>query len=272
MTVDLNSQVDEKAIYDKLDVFLRKNLNEFKNGSKPPTTSGLEKSVVDFENEFSTFCEKDLSESSVKSKALYKAEDEWKYGKADPGHISSMENYGGKEENSEWAVFNYYYMRLIYAKWSTISKTFPNSKTLLDAAKRSENVYKKMGSKEEAEKGAEIAKADHLAKVKMDPATASDPELEAQIKKALGKTTFGEGRTVVKVNLHNKDWNIKRNALTSVILSRSKNFSAVVKEKDGSCTLIRYTSYKQDYIGSSYGNGYVYMGQADKIPCENVNK
>ncbi|MDP1802626.1 MAG: hypothetical protein Q8L81_14795 [Bacteroidota bacterium] len=268
-TTDLSKS---QAIIDDLDLFLKKDLDEYLNNGKSPNINGLESVVSEFEQNFSNFCTNELATPSIKSKAIRKAEDGWNFDKKDPTHISSMENYSGREENSDWAVFNYYYMRLIYARWSNLSKTFPESKVLSGAAQQAENAYKKVGNKEVATKNALKAKEDHLAKIKMDPATASDPALEAQIKKAMANTTFGEGRTVLKINLHNKDWNIKRNQITGIILSRSKNFSAVVKEKDGTCTLIRYTSYKQDYDGNNYGNGYVYMGQADKILCENVNK
>ncbi len=261
---------DQRTVLAKLEEFLNKKPDDFSTIKTSADLVKIENMVEEFEKTFSSFCETAFSSVPIKKSAMKKAEYYWNFSSEDPTVIVSSEKHASNEESVLYASYNYDQMKLIFIKWSIASKTFPESTILQSAAAKAESAYKKLGSKEAVEKSATTAKASHLAAVKMEPSVVNDPSFEAQIKKALTDSKIGGGKEVLKINIQNKDWNIKRNEVTGTILSRSRNFSAVVKEKDGGCTLIQYSSYKQDYVNGNYGTGYIYMGQTTAILCENA--
>ena len=259
----------EKTLNEELDKFLYKKTDGFNNAKSEQDITKLIQEVDSYEKDINGFVQSAGDQSSNMG-ALHNAEDGWKTYTKDDSEIFYSKKNAGKESDPINAKAHYYKMKLICAKWTSMSKIFPKSDVLMKAAKAAEEALQLLGSAETLAKKAEETKAANLANVKMEASVINDPALEAEIKKAIGNSKFGAGKQVVKINILNKNWNIKRNELTNVILSRSRNFSAVVKEKDGSCTLIQYTSYKQDYVGGAYGSGYVYMGQTNKILCENA--
>jgi len=234
--------------------------------------SELSKSVDEKISQIKNFCKDSLNglNSSDRNSLLHTIESNLEQSSSDPTTLGSIQKFHATSESVESGKYSYYEVKWILAKWKTLSESFPESNDVKDFASKAEDVAKLIGSAEQGEKDAIDAKSKRVADTKMDPAVASDPQLEAQIKAAILKSKFGNGKTVVKVNLHSTSWGVQKHAVTGVVLSRTKGFSAGLKGSDGKCYLLHYVDYKQDYAGGSYGSGYLNLGEVVEIACENI--
>lgn len=251
-----------------LDAILNWTPANYKNSKTDADFAELDKKVNEQIDLISNFCKSSLNSSDKES--LSKIEGYWEVSGSDETKLVSTKNNYEKSEGVEYAVYNFYQIKWIYNKWNAFSQVFPSSKSVAEAKQKSLDVLNMLGSAENARKHAQGARAKRIAETKMEPAAVSDPPLEAQIKAAILKSKFGTGKTVVKVNIHSSSWSIQKNSITGAILSRTKGFSAALKGADGSCSLLHYVDYKQDYAGGSYGQGYINLGEVVEILCENI--
>lgn len=262
---DLNAS---RSSEQDLEKFLMWTPENFKNSKTDQEFSELQKKVDEQIEAIKDFCKTNLK-ANDESK-LSKIEGYWEVSGPDQTRIVSTKNNYDKSEGVEYAVYNYYQLKWIYNKWKAFLEVYPSSESILEAKQMAEDVLSMLGSAENAKKHAASVKAGRIADTKMAAAAVSDPDLESQIKKALLASKFANGRTVIKVNILSKDWTVQRNQITGIILSRTKAYTAAIKEKDGKCTLLQYADFKQDYVGGKYGTGYLSLGQTTEILCENV--
>jgi hypothetical protein len=230
------------------------------------------KRINQFEKNFDSYIQNTLLKDPNAKFLLPKIEQNWKQLNEDKNRIITYKLSIKKSVNSIYAENDYNKMKLINIKWSLLSKAFPESEILKDAVKESLDALAFEGGKEGVLKIVDLNKGERATKVKMTPAVTNDPSIIAQITIALKESSFGKQRTIIKINVLNSDWSIKRNELTGIISHRYKYFEAALKNSDGSCVLLKVCWYQQDHIGSGYGKGYITQGELHEIMCENVDK
>lgn len=257
-----------KSTSEDLDAILNWTPASYKNSRTDADFAELDKKVNEQINATNSFCKSSLNTNDNLS--LSKIEGYWEVSGSDETKLVSTKKNHEKSEGVEYAIYNYYEIKWIYNKWNAFSQVFPSSESINEAKQKAQEVLNMLGSAENVRKHAQGAKAKRIAETKMEPAAVNDPQLEAQIKSAILKSKFGTGKTVVKVNIHSASWSIQKNSITGAILSRTKGFSAALKGADGSCALLHYVDYKQDYAGGNYGQGYINLGEVVEILCENV--
>lgn len=257
-----------KSALEELDAILNWTPASYKKSKTDADFAELDKKVNEQIDVIKKFCNSSLNSSDKAS--LSKIEGYWEVTGSDETKLVSTKNNHEKSEGVEYAVYNYYEVKWIYNKWNAFSQVYSSSKSVTEAKEKALEVLNMLGSAENARKHALGAKAKRIAETKMEPAAVSDPQLEAQVKAAVLKSKFGTSKTIVKVNIHSSSWSIQKNSVTGAILSRTKGFSAVLKGADGSCSLLHYADYKQDYAGGSYGQGYINLGEVVEILCENI--
>lgn len=250
----------------ELNSFLTWGLNEFKNSKTDADYMKMSNKVDEQISLLSAFCKSDLALTGKKYQ--HKIEDYWNISGPDETEINSTRKY--YENSEERNVYSYYQIKWLYNKWKLFSETYSESEDMKEALQKAEEVFKMIGSESDAKKHTEKVKANRIAQTKMNPATVNDPELENQIKTAVLNSKFGIGKEVIKVNIHSSTWTLQKNNISGVTLSRTKGFSAAIKEKDGRCSLLHYADFKQDYVGGTFAKGYVNLGEVVEILCENV--
>ena len=251
-----------------LETFLYWSMKEYKNSKTDADFAALDKKVNEQIAALSDFCKTSLKSSDNAS--LRKIEDHWEVNGMDETQLVSTKKFHEKSEGVEYAIYNFYQIKWIFNKWKAFSAVYPSSETIAEATKKAEEVWNMLGSVEQVKAQAQGAKAKRIADTKMEPAVVNDPQLEARIKSALLKSKFASGKTIVKINIHSSGWTVQKHAITGVTLSRTKGFSAAIKEKDGSCSLLHYVDFKQDYVGGNFAQGYINLGELVEILCENV--
>ncbi len=272
-----NSASNEKAASDlkaakssagALENFLKWTPESFKNSKSDTEFEGLEKKVNEQIEAINNFCKTGLNTND--KSALNRIEEHWDVSGSDETRLVSTKNNHEKSEGVEHAVYNYYEIKWIFNKWKAFSEVFPESESITQAKQKAEDVLNMLGSAEKVKSHAKGAKAKRIADTKMDPAVVSDAGLEAQIKKALLSSKFAAERTIIKINIVSSAWTVQKNAVTGVTLSRTKGFSAGLKEKDGKCVLLHYVDFKQDYVAGNFEQGYINLGEIVEILCENI--
>lgn len=250
----------------ELNSFLTWGPKEFKNSKTDADYSKMSNKVDEQISLLSTFCKSDLTLTGKKYQ--HKIEDYWNMSGPDETEINSTRKYYEKSE--ERNVYSYYQIKWLYNKWKLFSETYSESEDLKEALQKAEEVLKMIGSESDAKKHTETVKANRIAQTKMNPASVNDPELEKQIKTAVLKSKFGIGKEVIKVNVHSSEWTLQKNNISGVTLSRTKGFSAALKDSNGKCSLLHYADYKQDYVGGTFAKGYINLGEVVEMLCENV--
>jgi hypothetical protein len=109
------------------------------------------------------------------------------------------------------------------------------------------------------------------------PKTAlSDKKLESEMISAFKASQTYQDRVkgdILRVVIIDRDWMIRRNKLTSVILHRYIRAAIAVKNSDGTCTVWQNVTFQQDYVSNNFQKTkFDGIGDPFKIPCENVNK
>ncbi|HNR69703.1 MAG TPA: hypothetical protein PKN24_16780 [bacterium] len=117
------------------------------------------------------------------------------------------------------------------------------------------------------------------AKIKsaaMPKAALADKKLEAEMIAAFKASQTYQDRVkgqILRVVIIDRDWMIRRNQLTGVILHRYIRAAIAVKNSDGTCTVWQNVTFQQDYVGNQFQKTrFDGIGDPFKIPCENVNK
>lgn len=251
----------EDMMYKHTENYYTNSEEDFKN---------IEAKEKDFETSFSGFLTNEIPKGSQQEEiALEKLRQKFHLGPID---YSDNNGFLNKGEDEKGAVLAFYTSKKLAYGWKVLSDRFPENEDLKATAASAKNKFEELGSIDKLKSTAKANKAKRIAETRMEPAVVKDPELEAQIKKAILNSKFGSGKQVVKVNILSSSWGIQRHAISGIILSRAKSFSAVIKENDGKCTLLHYVDFSQDYVGSTYGQGYIHLGQTTEILCENINK
>jgi hypothetical protein len=110
----------------------------------------------------------------------------------------------------------------------------------------------------------------------MPKAALSDKKLESEMISAFKASQTYQDRVkgeILRVVIIDRDWMIRRNKLTSVILHRYIRAAIAVKNSDGSCTVWQNVTFQQDYVSNNFQKTkFDGIGDPFKIPCENVNK
>lgn len=230
--------------------------------------NSIESKEKDFEKEFLDFITNEIPKGSQQEEiSIEKLKERFKEG---PFDYSKNNEFLKNIEDEKGAVTIYYTSKKLAFGWKALYERFPQIEELKATAASAKSKFEELGSVDKIKGIANTNKAKRVAQTKMEPAVVKDAALESQIKSALMKSKFASGRNVLTVHLLSNDWLIQRNELTGIILSRTKAFQAVIKENDGTCTLLRYVDFKQDYVSGSFGSGYISLGQPTEILCENA--
>lgn len=230
--------------------------------------NSIESKEKDFEKAFLNFITNEVPKGSQQEEiSIDKLKERFNEG---PFNYSKNNEFLKNIEDEKGAVTTYYTSKKLAYGWQVLSERFPEIEELKATAASANSKFEELGSVDKIKSLAKTNKAKRIAQTKMEPAVVQDAVLESQIKSALLKSKFASGRNVLTVHLLSKDWLIQRNDLTGIILNRTKAFQAVIKENDGTCTLLRYVDFKQDYISGNFGTGYISLGQPTEILCENA--
>lgn len=274
------SEENEKA-YDDLDEELQNFLTEQLDGHISVHTEAdlqsLQTKMKTYEKNFGNYIQTKLISNENIKYILPKIEDYWKDGAGeknggDKSKMNSFINFIKKSTDLMSAMGQYDFIQLLKIKWSLLSHAFPESTILKNAMDESEKTAAFITGKDELVKLVNANNYEIAKLVRMDAAVTKDVAFEGQIRATLQNSSFGKGRSIVKINILSTDWNTERNSLTGIIIARTKKFQAVLKETDGSCRL-QTIWYKQDYNGSNYGTAYlIKLDNGKQILCENVDK
>ncbi|MBL7912361.1 MAG: hypothetical protein JNJ41_14970 [Bacteroidia bacterium] len=180
---------------------------------------------------------------------------------------SIKESYN-KSDVVNGAIGNYYLANKYVIYWETAKNSITDEKLFSDNYTIALNLFKEMGSVENAKAIAKNNAKARMAKVKIPVAARKDAATEALFKKAF--VAEGWNETIMVVNLRDHDWSIVKHENTGVILGRAQTAAMVAKNKDGDCILYIFT-IMQDYNGSGYqSNAYRRSHDATPMLCENV--
>lgn len=250
----------------ELDEFLYWSPKSYKNSKTDEDFVAFNKKVDEQIALLSDFCKTKFNVNDRIS--ISKIENHWKVGGSDETAI--METKKFYEKSEELTLYSYYEIKWIYNKWKLFSEAFPQNKVFASAMQKADEARKIIGSADDAKKHGDNVKMKRVAETKMEAASVNDPELESQIKNALSKSKYADGKSIVKINVHSSSWSVQKNSVTGVTLSRTKGFSAGLKDNGGKCWLLHYVDYKQDYSGGKFGQGYINLGEVVEILCENI--
>ena len=110
----------------------------------------------------------------------------------------------------------------------------------------------------------------------MPKAAMSDPALEKEMIAAFkGSQTYQDRikGEVLRINIIDPDWMIRRHEISGVILHRYIRAAIAVKNSDDTCTLWNLVTFQQDYVSDAFQKTrFDGVGDPVKIPCENVQK
>jgi hypothetical protein len=111
----------------------------------------------------------------------------------------------------------------------------------------------------------------------MPVAKKSDKDLEAKMIAAFKnsndwKSGWINATEVLRINIIDPDWIIRRHEISGVILHRYIGAAIAVKTKDESCAY-RIVTFQEDYIGGKYAPlKYDGVSDSNPIKCENITK
>lgn len=111
-------------------------------------------------------------------------------------------------------------------------------------------------------------------KAKMPPAKMNDKKLEKEMIQLIQSSETFKTRIkskIVKLNIIDSDWYIRRNEITGAILHRYIRAAIAVKDNSGTCSVWDLVTFQQDYIGNKFQKTkFDGVGDNFKINCENI--
>lgn len=111
-------------------------------------------------------------------------------------------------------------------------------------------------------------------KAKIPPAKMKNKNLEKEMIQLIQSSETFKTRIkskIVKLNIIDSDWYIRRNEITGVILHRYIRAAIAVKDNSGSCSVWDLVTFQQDYIGNKFQKTkFDGVGDNFKINCENI--
>lgn len=182
--------------------------------------------------------------------------------------VTDIKNSYNKSDTENGAIAYYYLANKYLLYWETAKNCMPEEKLFSDNHTLIANLFKEMGSVENAKTIAKNNAKARMAKVKIPVAARKDAATEALFKKAFAAEGWNE--TIMVVNLRDLDWYILKNEITGAIIGRTQTAAIATKNKNGDCVLYSFTII-QDYNGSGYQqNAYRRSHDATFMLCENV--
>lgn len=155
-------------------------------------------------------------------------------------------------------------------------KFFPGELVLEKVQKKFQSLFDELGDIENIKKEAVANGVKELGSRKIPEAVTNNPNLKKIITQAFNdesKNTKWD-RTILKVNILDKDWTVIRKELTGVLIGR-KRFAAIAfkDNKTGKCLMYRSYHIYQQYNGSGYNSfstGTSNMTSVEVL-CKNIN-
>jgi hypothetical protein len=115
-----------------------------------------------------------------------------------------------------------------------------------------------------------------MENAKMPPAKMTDKKLEKEMIELIQKSETFKTRIkskIIKLNIIDSDWYIRRNDFTGAILHRYIRAAIAVKDSSGSCSVWSLVSFQQDYFSNKFQKTkFDGVGDNFKIKCENISK
>lgn len=191
----------------------------------------------------------------------------------------SLEDFKKLEERVKtspsisYAEVNYYELLFKQAYWDAAQKVFPKETDVADMYKKITTIISGLGSIDDLRKNAEKNRIEMVKNTKMPVASVKDASLEKMFMEAFNSKYEDEFKgTAMKAVVTSKDWAIRRNELTGIVIGRQREGAIAYKASDGKCYLVTYFNIFQDYVGNSFQGTrsiyVVYKGQ--EMLCENV--
>ena len=155
-------------------------------------------------------------------------------------------------------------------------KFFPGEPVLEKVQERFQSLFNELGDLENIKRTAKNNGTKELEAVEMPVASLSDTKIENLFKTAFDDESKNRkyDRTLIKINLLNRDWVMVRKEFTGVLLGRRRRAAISYKEiESGRCVM--YESYQiyQQHNGSGFSNlttGSSKMAGTE-ILCKNIN-
>jgi len=123
----------------------------------------------------------------------------------------------------------------------------------------------------------DLASGADAQSARLPKAERTDAAMERQMIAAVkGSNDWANKRLdatdVLRVNIHDADWHIRRHQISGAILHRYIRAAMAVRTQSGSCAYYIIT-FQEDYVGGKF-QPMKYDGAGDKVmmECENVNK
>ncbi|MBP7460076.1 MAG: hypothetical protein KBA26_02185 [Candidatus Delongbacteria bacterium] len=116
-----------------------------------------------------------------------------------------------------------------------------------------------------------------LKSAAMPKSQKTDKRLEAEMTAAFKKSNMFNGDfpggSILRVVIVDADWMIERHPISGAILFRYLRGAFAVKDKSGTCWIVKMVTFKQDYVGGKFqATRFDGMGDKVKIECANVYK
>lgn len=168
----------------------------------------------------------------------------------------------------------YYDLLLHQSRWDNAHKIYPSEaefatlfnsistsiKSLGTAEQRAANALKNLNAKIDAER--------------LSRSPIKDAKIEKWFKDIFTDTAAMRGRnfTFLRLVVLNNDYDIKRNAITGIVIGRARGADIAFKKADGKCYHEIY-AISQEYVGGSFTNATLSQDfDQREMRCENVNK
>ncbi len=168
----------------------------------------------------------------------------------------------------------YYDLLLHQSRWDNARKIFPSEtefetlynsisssiKSLGTAERRAANAVKNLNAKIDAER--------------LSRSPIKDAKIEKWFKDVFTDTTAMRGRnyTFLRIVVLNNEYDIKRNAITGIVVGRARGADIAFKKADGKCFHGIY-AISQEYVGGAFTNATLSQDfDQREMRCENVNK
>lgn len=113
-------------------------------------------------------------------------------------------------------------------------------------------------------------------KAKMPEAKMQDKKLEKEMIDALKKSQTFKARMngqIIRLNIIDSDWYIRRNEITGQILHRYIRAAVAIKDAGGTCKVWDLVTFQQDFIGNKFQKTkFDGAGDSFQIKCGNISK
>lgn len=154
-------------------------------------------------------------------------------------------------------------------------KFFPGEPVLEKVKRKFQALFDELGDIENIKKTAKANGIKELAAVKMPAALLKDAKIERLFKTAFNEESKNRNydRTLIKINLIDKDWIMVRKEFTGVLLGRKRYASVGYKQNNsGKCIMFRAYEIYQQHNGSGFNSSLTNVSNiaATEILCENI--